>query len=261
MNILGNDFERRFYNLVSSSNKKIKLCAPYVKSEIINNIYLRKNHGTKVDIISNFNIVNFYRKSSDLDAFMKIIKHKDRVFNNQRIHAKIYIFDDKYSIITSANLTNSGFKKNIEYGVFIEEENIVKETIKDFNLICENEITGKISSKNISNMEDIINNLPPFMDIAKSTFSIEDELNTKIKVDINNITKKLSTWKKNILTIMNDIEGFQFSLFDIYGKEETLKKLYPNNNTIKESIRRNLQELRDLGLVRFLGNGRYEKVI
>lgn len=145
--------------------------------------------------------------------------------------------------------------------MLIEEENIVKETIKNFNLICENEITGKINSKNISNIEDVINNLPPLTDVTKSTISIEDELNTKIKLDIDKVTKKLSTWKKNILEIINDIDGFQFSLSDIYEKEEILKILYPNNNTIKESIRRNLQELRDLGLVRFLGNGRYEKAI
>jgi predicted transcriptional regulator len=35
---------------------------------------------------------------------------------------------------------------------------------------------------------------------------------------------------------------------------------YPNNNTIRGSIRRNLQELRDLGLIKFLGNGKYKKL-
>lgn len=261
MNILGVELEEKFYDLVSISKEKIKLCAPYVKEDIINNIYTNKNGKVKIDIISNFNLVNFYRKSSDLDAFKKIIKNNDKIYNNQRLHAKIYIFDDKYSIITSANLTNSGFKKNIEYGVFIEEEDLVHKTIKDFGLICKSEITGKINSTKINDIEKIIGNLPSYIDINKSNTIINDELNTKTNISMSNITKSLSSWKKSVLEIVNSIEEIQFSLADVYEKEEILKILYPNNNTIRDSIRRNLQELRDLGLVRFLGNGRYEKII
>ncbi|WP_254904755.1 hypothetical protein [Clostridium tyrobutyricum] len=33
-----------------------------------------------------------------------------------------------------------------------------------------------------------------------------------------------------------------------------------HNNTINASIRRNLQELRDLGLIEFLENGKYKKL-
>nr|WP_229241116.1 hypothetical protein [Clostridium haemolyticum] len=46
----------------------------------------------------------------------------------------------------------------------------------------------------------------------------------------------------------------------MYVYEEIFLKKYPNNNTIKASIRRNLQELRDLGLIKFLGNGKYKKL-
>ena len=39
------------------------------------------------------------------------------VRNYQNLHAKIYLFDNKKALITSANLTNNGLYHNFEYGV------------------------------------------------------------------------------------------------------------------------------------------------
>ena len=50
------------------------------------------------------------------------------------------------------------------------------------------------------------------------------------------------------------------TLADVYEMEYLFKKKFPNNNTIKDSMRRNLQGLRDLGLIKFLGNGNYKKL-
>jgi type II restriction enzyme len=36
---------------------------------------------------------------------------------------------------------------------------------------------------------------------------------------------------------------------------------YPNNRHVREKLRQQMQRLRDLGLVRFLGAGRYERLV
>nr|WP_278245831.1 hypothetical protein [Clostridium novyi] len=72
--------------------------------------------------------------------------------------------------------------------------------------------------------------------------------------------RSLNSWKKTTFEVVDIIEKNEFSLDDIYVYEEIFFKKYPNNNTIKASIRRNLQELRDLGLIKFLGNGKYKKL-
>lgn len=190
MEILKGELTERFFDLVSSSKEKIRLCAPYVKTDVVKNVNKNKKEKVKIEIISNFNLANFYRKSSDIGAFKEIIQSKGKVYNNQSLHAKIYIFDDNYSIITSANLTTSGFKRNVEYGVFIKEKNLVAETINDFNLICHSDNTGKISFKDINSIEEILNCLPPINDMGY--FNINDELNTKLEVDFKKITKELS---------------------------------------------------------------------
>ncbi len=62
------------------------------------------------------------------------------------------------------------------------------------------------------------------------------------------------------LKVIEQINKEEFSLVDIYAFEETFQREYPDNNTIRDSIRRNLQELRDMGLIKFLGDGRYLKL-
>lgn len=49
-----------------------------------------------------------------------------------------------------------------------------------------------------------------------------------------------------------------FELSDAYKFESHLRKLHPDNRHIKDKIRQQLQVLRDVGLLKFRGRGRYE---
>lgn len=258
--IINDPISDRFYSLVSSSKSTIRLCAPYVKESIVNNIYDNKKGNVKVDFISNFSIPNFYKRSSDIEAFKTAIEYQDKIYNCQTLHAKIYIFDDKYSIITSSNLTPSGFKKNLEYGVFISDTSLVNKTVTDFKAICNNESTGRINAKKIIDVENILRNLPKYKDINLENSNNNTEIDSILAVDINLLKGNLSKWKKTTFEVIELIKKYEFSLMDVYNHEDIFSKAYPNNNTIKDSIRRNLQELRDLGLIKFLGNGKYKKL-
>lgn len=255
--IINKPIDDKFYNLVADSKSKIRLCAPYVKEQIVNNIYDHKRENVKLDIVSNFNIANFYKHSSDIEAFKTIIKQQNRVFNCQVLHAKIYIFDDKYSIITSSNLTTSGFKKNLEYGVLISDIDLVNKNIADFKSICNDKSTGIIDAKKISNIEKILKGLPKY----KNEFYIQNsEIDNILNIDTNLIRANLNGWKKETFDVVESISKMEFSLSDVYSYENIFLRKHPNNNTIKDSIRRNLQELRDLGLIKFCGNGKYKKL-
>lgn len=258
--IISEPINDRFYNLVADSKSRIRLCAPYVKEEIVNNIYVGKKANVKVDFISNFSIPNFYKRSSDIEAFKTITEQRDEVFNCQTLHAKIYIFDDKYSIITSSNLTPSGFKRNLEYGVFINDTGLVNKTVTDFKAICHNEKTGRIDAKKVIDIENILKSLPIYKETDLEPYNQNTEVDSILDIDINLIKANLNSWKKTTFEVVELIEQAEFSLSDIYVHEEIFSKKYPNNNTVKGSIRRNLQELRDLGLIKFLGNGKYKKL-
>jgi type II restriction enzyme len=65
-------------------------------------------------------------------------------------------------------------------------------------------------------------------------------------------------WAASLLNLLRQLQGDSFTLGDAYGFEAHLAKLYPANNNVRPKIRQQLQVLRDAGLIRFLGNGRYE---
>ncbi|MDE1939805.1 MAG: hypothetical protein KGI68_12350, partial [Alphaproteobacteria bacterium] len=49
----------------------------------------------------------------------------------------------------------------------------------------------------------------------------------------------------------------EFELDDVYGFEQRLSGIYPNNRHVKEKIRQQLQVLRDQGFLDFVSRGRY----
>lgn len=68
-------------------------------------------------------------------------------------------------------------------------------------------------------------------------------------------------WVIEILNCINRIDSEMFALNDVYKFENNLSQIYPNNKHIKDKIRQQLQILRDRGLIEFLGQGRYRKLM
>ncbi len=56
---------------------------------------------------------------------------------------------------------------------------------------------------------------------------------------------------------MRALDKAEFTLQDVYAFAAHLQKLHPANRHVLDKIRQQLQVLRDLGLVEFLGRGRY----
>ena len=69
---------------------------------------------------------------------------------------------------------------------------------------------------------------------------------------------KGKTWTSDVLYCVQNLNKKEFSLSDIYSYKDYLAKLHPNNCHIKDKIRQQLQILRDKGIIRFEGNGKYE---
>lgn len=245
--------------LVCESNTSIELCAPYVKTSIVSSLLQQKQNSSSLKLLTTFNLNNFYKGSSDIDAVKLVNEHDGSVFNSQRLHAKVYLFDKKYAIITSANLTYSGFEKNIEYGVLFDEPPLIRQVSRDFESICSDEATGKIDIEKIQHITRILNNLPEYKE-PRDLMPPEVSEDKMLNVDKDRIISQLSGWQSMIFRIVDSMNRMDFSLSDVYAFQKTFQEAYPNNNTIPFSIRRNLQELRDLGLIEFNGNGQYTRL-
>ena len=64
-------------------------------------------------------------------------------------------------------------------------------------------------------------------------------------------------WLINVLRCVERIRKPVFQITDLYGYEDELRAIYPNNRHIKEKVRQQLQVLRDKGLIEFIGRGQY----
>ena len=64
-------------------------------------------------------------------------------------------------------------------------------------------------------------------------------------------------WTLDVLQIVQSLGKTGFTLADVYSHTDALAKLHPNNAHVRDKIRQQLQVLRDLGLLDFLGSGSY----
>lgn len=68
-------------------------------------------------------------------------------------------------------------------------------------------------------------------------------------------------WTTFTLGVIRGLYKSEFSLNDVYLKEALFATAYPNNQNIRAKIRQQLQVLRDLGYLEFLGQGQYRLLI
>ena len=81
-----------------------------------------------------------------------------------------------------------------------------------------------------------------------------ENITSIIRFILNNTER---TWNGNLEILIKTTynKGDIFKLKDIYEKfEDILKLKYPKNNTVKYSIQRTLQNLRDKNIIRFIDN-------
>jgi type II restriction enzyme len=74
---------------------------------------------------------------------------------------------------------------------------------------------------------------------------------------LERVEYKKRGWTLDVLKVVRSLRKQQFSLAEVYDRSEELQELYPNNLHVRDKIRQQLQRLRDMGLLEFLGGGRY----
>ena len=96
----------------------------------------------------------------------------------------------------------------------------------------------------------------------------QKETNKKIVIEKYADLKKLQTdniknrsWLLDVLACVNSISDTNFTLHEMYQFTEKLRLKHLENKNIEAKIRQQLQVLRDKGVIEFLGNGHYRKIL
>ncbi len=59
------------------------------------------------------------------------------------------------------------------------------------------------------------------------------------------------------MNVVRSLGKTEFTVGDVYVFENPLSRLHPHNRHVRDKIRQQLQILRDVGLLQFLGSGEY----
>lgn len=191
--IIKEDFSEVFFNLAADSKYSIKLCSPNVSEKAMQNLYQVSSNTIPKELITNMNIKHFYDKSSEIEAIDTMMEHSHNVYNNQTLHANLYIFDNQKAIVTSANFNLKGLKSvEMNYGLLVTDTALVDEMLADFVGIKRNtEKTSLLEPSHISKTKKLLEKLYSSRN-SMDKFPVIDE--RKIK----ELLPLLSSWQKNV---------------------------------------------------------------
>lgn len=127
-------WKNEFTNIVSKAREELFISSPFINVtgvKILSNSIQTKS-SIRISLITNLTTQNIVNGITEPAALLELYKQFDQVKISSlgRLHAKVYLIDCEIGIITSANLTSGGLVSNFEYGVLIDDKNVIS-TIKE----------------------------------------------------------------------------------------------------------------------------------
>lgn len=129
-----------FEQLVDRAQSSFLACSPYIgrgpTDRIISRVSLKRNHEQfSIRVLTDLSRENIVAGSTDLSALLALVCSGSKVEIRflPSLHAKTYIADEIQAVVTSANLTDNGLFRNIEYGVLFNDRSVVRQVRHDAN--------------------------------------------------------------------------------------------------------------------------------
>jgi HKD family nuclease len=114
------DRKKVFETALKNTEKELIVVSPYIKSTGIDTINLNLSAIPKLKLVTKLSVRDCATGAYDPEKVLDFVLSRNtddcrpKIWINQRLHAKCYIFDRKSSIIGSLNLTHGGLIKNRE---------------------------------------------------------------------------------------------------------------------------------------------------
>jgi len=136
--VLCSPFHPTLQEFIDGLRTECLICSPYVTMGPAVTLVTaaerkRIQNSLSVKLITDISAPNIVNGSTDISALLLIAERiqKTEIVYLPRIHAKVYISGDSLAIIGSANFTDGGMTRNLEYGVSVREPPIVRKIAVD----------------------------------------------------------------------------------------------------------------------------------
>lgn len=131
--------------------KELKIISPFVQEQILRKIQSQFDFNN-FELITRYKLKDFAMNVSSLDALKFSIEKGASIYGVRSLHSKVYLFDKRAAIITSANLTNGGLMDNLECGIFITDRSLILNLHDYFNRL-KGEADNKLTIENCKSWE------------------------------------------------------------------------------------------------------------
>ncbi len=127
-------WKNEFINIISGTRNELFVSSPFINIggvNILSNSIQKSN--ISMTILTNLTTKNIVNGFTEPAALLELYNHFNQVNISSlgRLHAKVYLIDNRIGIITSSNLTSGGLINNFEYGVLINDKNIISNIKED----------------------------------------------------------------------------------------------------------------------------------
>ena len=131
--LLNGPWRHELAAVASSARESVVVAAPFIKDEEAAWFCDQLHHDTEVTTLANINTEAVSASALDLSALRRLAdaSASARLVALPSLHAKVFVADETMAIVTSGNLTHSALDRNMEYGVLLQEPELVRAVRRD----------------------------------------------------------------------------------------------------------------------------------
>ncbi len=265
MLIVSSPTDKWFKEAIRTCKESLTVASPFV-GDYLPSALAAIDRPIECTLLTRTLLADFASGSSDFEAVVKVARRFGGVLSLSSLHAKVYVVDRSKALVTSANATFSGMYRNRECGIEITQrttvEDIARNIVEGFGALS---APQRWSLADLESMRGPIEAfraaMPKASNLKSASISASPRLKLK-QTQIDRLASELPGWMQLTLEGVTRIPSDEFTLQQVYDScLPIVTKTYPSNQHPKQKLRQQLQRLRDLGLVSFLGKGSYERLV
>ena len=243
---------------------RLLVASPYV-NEAFTQVLREVPSSVKTTLVTKTDLRDFAMGSSNLETLCALASQGVRVMSLTGLHAKVYVFDSRQALVTSANATWPGMRRNWELGVAIYQRSAVGRVARLVRSGFGADSPPKpISAYGLTRLRqpvEAIRKSTPRIPPVKTPDTPEAIQGSSFQlVDGAEFVKSFPGWTRLVLECVLSLPNDTFSLNEVYAACTPIaERRYPRNQHIQAKIRQQLQDLCALGLLERLQDGVYRR--
>ncbi len=185
-------WKNEFIDAIKTTKEELIISSPFIDSKGIQILKeaISSRNSIELSLVTNITAKNLISGFTEPSAILELYEHFNnvRVSSLGRLHAKVYIIDEKIGIITSANLTGGGLIGNFEYGILLKNREMVASIKNDmleyysFGNIFDRETLEKIRNEVelLREKRELKERIPKSSELDKLLKAREENIETEI---------------------------------------------------------------------------------